>query len=113
MTQKIVYVDLPYDSGIILGRLGENETHQVIFDYSEWADMFGEGIATVSVTKPITGEEYQPEVTNSDNCAIWVITSDDLENIGKGKCQVIYTNGIKVKKSQIYKTLIYDALPTA
>lgn len=96
---------------IFLGRVGENERLRVAFDVSALlADLPGASF-TIIHQGPGDAAAYPcPGVTLEDGTLYWPITSAELRQTGRGRCELIVTVGDVVAKSVIYNTQILDAL---
>lgn len=94
-----------------LGRLGENETMQFVFDVSDWLEEYPGGTIGLAHRLPHTRNDYACTITSEgDGKYSWTITSAELTTEGCGKCELILIKDSKVKKGKVYKTLIGEAL---
>lgn len=95
---------------IPIGRQGENEVNQITFDFTDWYDLLGEGILTLTLVRPTENVPYPVTLTTEDTNAVWNVSTVDTAIEGIGKAQLLYLIGGKIKKSRIYNTKIFDSL---
>lgn len=96
---------------IRLGRVGENERQRVAFDVTALLAELPGASFTVINQGPGDAVAYPcPGVTVEDGTLYWPITSAELKQIGRGRCELIVTVGDVVAKSVIYSTQILEAL---
>ena len=104
-------VKVRYGAWIPIGRIGENETTEVVFDISGWKETFGDnGTFEVLHQRPRDSAPYLCTIREDDNSIIWIIKNTDLAHRGQGVCNLIYTVDNKVAKSDIFTTVIGTAL---
>lgn len=98
-------------SALPIGRLGENEATTVVFDISGWwRELYGDGAFSLVNLRPGDSDAY-PCVIEQDAATVkWTVQSADLAKQGYGKCELIYTVGETIAKSEIYTTFIGEAL---
>lgn len=91
---------------LVLGYEGENEVQSVTFDYSPWAEDFGEGTLFVFVKR--NGDDYRYPVTTTvdGHEATWVASNVDTAVLGEGEVTLKYTVGTAVKKDGIIPFLV-------
>ena len=96
---------------IRLGRVGENERQRVAFDVSALLAELPGASFTVINQGPGDAAAYPcPGVTVEGGTLYWPITSAELKQIGRGRCELIVTVGDVVAKSVIYSTQVLEAL---
>ena len=96
---------------IPLGRLGENECTQILFDVSGWLEEYPSAAIGLYNLRPGDTESYPvASVTLEDSTAIWTITNTELSAVGKGRCELVALQDGVVAKSSIYTTVIGEAL---
>lgn len=97
---------------IYLGRQGENRVTQVRFPYvAEWAELYGAGTFEVQTRRP--GEAVAWTVQESrivGDSVVWDVTAADTAFSGTGYCQLRYTVGSALAKSQTWATRITESL---
>lgn len=86
---------------ILVGFQGENAVRRLDFDYTQWAEMYGEGTLTLSIQRHGDANPYPLNIGASEHVASWVVSRTDTEKEGKGEAQVAYIVGGTVKKSEI------------
>ena len=100
----------------VIGYESENLVTEIDFDYSDWAEEFGEGVMTLAVKRAPSDEDPTPQPypltlpTTDDHKAVWNITELETAIGGRGEVQWIYTVGEKVKKSAIYEVWVDRSL---
>ena len=96
---------------IRLGRVGENERQRVAFDVSALLAELPGAAFTIINQGPGDAAAYPcPGVSLEDGTLYWPITSAELQQTGRGRCELIVTVGDVVAKSIIYGTEILEAL---
>lgn len=113
MTTINMYVNKIYP--VTIGFSGENEVSEVVFDYSSWATLYGDGNLTLIIIRPKDDEPYPVDLTagNDDHTAVWTVSETDTEYCGIGSAQLIYTVDDQVKKSAIFDLTINRSLPAS
>lgn len=98
-------------NSIPLGKQGENNSLQVLFDTNTlFPGEEGGGTLTLYIKPPGTAPIYQRELTIEDGTAVWIITSQDTAIAGKGSCELTYATGGQFFKSPDFITNIAEAL---
>ena len=101
----------PEMSVLPLGRLGENEVTQFVFDVSDWLEEYPGGSIGLANSLPHARNGYACSIEREgDGKYSWTITSAELTTEGKGRCELILIKDSKVKKGKVYKTLVGEAL---
>ena len=96
---------------IDLGKQGENLTHKVAFrEPAAWAKKFGEGVAQLLVSPPGCGKTYPVILSQEDGLAVWHVTAADTARAGWGRCELRWSVGGKVVRSQVYTTYVAESL---
>lgn len=101
---------------IIIGRQKENEVIQIQFDFSVWAEDYGEGNFTLTAMRSGETIPYDVvglEVDSEDHKAIWTVSDADNAINGYGEAQANYNKDSKVKESAIFATYSGRSLPTS
>lgn len=94
-----------------LGRLGENDYTVINFDVTLWLAEYPNGVIGLYNQPPGASAAYP--IANLEivsNVAKWTITSTELTQTGKGRCELVLLDGGTVAKSVIYETQVFDAL---
>lgn len=97
-------------SAFPLGRLGENEATTVVFHVAKWREAFGEGTFVLLNRRSGDVAAYPCVIEQSGDEVRWQVKSADLAVAGYGQCELIYTVGSTVVKSEIFKTFVETAL---
>lgn len=97
-------------SAFPLGRLGENEVTTVVFDITEWRELYGEGTFSLLNRRSGDAAAYPCVVEQDEREVRWNIKAADVAVAGYGQCELIYTVGSTVAKSKIYNTYVDQAL---
>lgn len=101
---------------IIIGRQKENEVIQIEFDFSVWAEDYGEGSFTLTAMRSGETIPYDVvglEVDSAAHKAIWTVSDADDAINGYGEVQANYNKDSKVKESAIFATYSGRSLPTS
>lgn len=96
--------------GMKLGRCGENLARQVVFDVSEWEQVYGDGVAELLYQRKGDERPYVMEITREEGKVLWPITAWHTEVPGYGKCELRYYQGETLVKSAIWKTSVHAAM---
>ena len=94
-----------------LGRMGENEYTRIQFDVSGWLNELPAATIGLYNQRPQDADAYPVDgITVEDGIVTWTITSAELAQVGKGRCELVAVENNVVAKSAIYNTIIFDAL---
>lgn len=93
-----------------LGRQGENLVTEVVFDYTEFIEEFGEGTLILAVKRDKNDVPYPGIITNENGIAVWSITNVDTAITGRGNVQLTYVVEDQIKKTIIFKTFVFPSL---
>ena len=91
---------------IDIGRQYENHVVDVTFDYTDWAEEFGEGTLRLLVMRRGDEVPYSPELEVDGTTATWHVSSLDTEIRGVGKIECTYVVDDQVKKSAVARTSV-------
>ena len=97
---------------IVLGREGENLARQVVFDISEWRSSYGDGTVSLIAQRHGDAEPYPCNITVDGDTITWPITSADTACPDYGHCELRYSVGDVLVKSEMWRTFVADALGT-
>lgn len=95
---------------LYLGRQGENNVKEILFDLSYLKQEFGDGSVSLVMQRPTDSEPYPVALDIVDGSAVWTVSNVDTSVDGIGKAQVTYTINEQIKKSVIYKTKVLPSL---
>ena len=94
-----------------LGRLGENEHRQMIFDLTEWLELYPDASFMLINCLPGSTESYPvARVSRNGTSLLWDIQNTELVQVGHGRCELIITQGDTIAKSIIFSTEVLEAL---
>lgn len=95
---------------LYLGRQGENNVKEILFDLSYLKQEFGDGSVSLVMQRPTDYEPYPIALDIVDGSAVWTVSNVDTSVDGIGKAQVTYIVDEQIKKSVIYKTKVLPSL---
>ena len=95
---------------IHLGRTGENDVTEIVFDIAPWIAQFGQGNVLLNVKRACDEIPYPADIAIVGNTAVWTISKKDVEAYGTGKAELTYMVDGQIKKSVIYKTYTEKSL---
>jgi len=100
------------DSAYLLdiGRQGEREARQIVFDLSWMAENFGDGTAALLHQRSQDGLPYQVDAVQDGNTLTWTVTDTDTAFVGYGKAEIRWTVGDALAKTVIYKTRVAESI---
>lgn len=101
------------DHGIIrLGKQGENEVLQVIWRgiVPEWEEKYGTGEFQLAVRCNQDTAPYIANIELDGGDIVWTITSAETARVGDGECELTYTVGDSIAKSQIWTITVCESL---
>lgn len=101
------------DHGIIrLGKQGENEVLQVIWRgiVPEWEEKYGPGEFQLAVKRNQDTVPYIANIGLDGGDIVWTITSAETAQVGDGECELTYTVGDSIAKSQIWTITVCESL---
>ena len=96
---------------VALGKQGENNATEVRFPVAEdWAALFGEGVFQLLILRPTEATPYAVPVTVDGANVCWAVSGTDVSIPGIGGCELRYTVGETLAKSETYVTLTEKAI---
>lgn len=97
---------------IPIGRQGENEAVRIVWPdvVTNWAKLYGDGVFSLAVKRKGDAAPYPVTVTTEDGALVWVPTNADTAVVGSGSCELSYTVGDVLAKSQTWSTEVYPSL---
>lgn len=101
------------DHSIIrLGKQGENEVLQVIWRgiVPEWEEKYGAGEFQLAVRRNQDTAPYIANIELDGGDIVWTITSAETARVGDGACELTYTVGDSIAKSQIWTITVCESL---
>jgi hypothetical protein len=107
MSAKIVSYVVPLSARVIpLGRQGENEALQIVFDLWQFIDTYGAGTAALVHMRSGDSAPYICNTVQDGGTLTWTITDVDTAFAGHGKCELRWVVGETLAKSIIYATTV-------
>lgn len=99
-------------ASILLGRVGENNTTQVIWEniVSEYRENFGDGSFTLAVKRCGDKSPYFVDITADEANISWLVSGGDVAKAGMGSCELTYTVDGAIAKTQTRSTVVYNSL---
>lgn len=94
---------------IVIGRRGENLACRIVFDYTDWKTLVGDGVVTAFVKR--NGDSYPyPAIldTVDDNNVALDLTSTETAIVGAGKIEFFYVVNEAVAKSAVINTVVME-----
>jgi len=96
---------------VYIGHEGESNVEQVIFDYSAWFQLYGEGVLNMVILRPLEHLAYPVILTdNGDNTATWTISEADTATVGTGRAQLVYYPSDGNKKTCVFDICIGESI---
>lgn len=93
---------------LFIGRRGENEVTEVLFDFSEWQEQFGAGVIDLYVKRNLDIDAYPVVLSVDGTVATWLVTAADTDVVGNGKIEYVYTVNEKIAKSAVFQFFVGD-----
>ena len=91
---------------LALGRRGENLATEIRFDFSAWAEEFGEGRVELYARRCGDENAYPVIVTVEGQEAVWTLTATDTHVVGYGTAEFVWVAGETVVKSVVFGTFV-------
>lgn len=110
MITETITVSESSSSLIDIGRQGETEARQVVFDLSWMAENFGDGTAVLMHQRSQDGLPYAVSAAQDGNTLTWTVTDIDTAYTGYGKAEIRWTVGDALAKTVIYKTRVSESI---
>lgn len=103
---KTINVTDSWRNRISIGRRGETEATQVVFDISSLISTYGDGIAALMAKRPTDTTAYPVTVVQDGNTVTWTVTDTDTSYKGNGECELFWYVGDTLAKSVVFSTVI-------
>lgn len=101
-------------TSLLLGRLGENERTQFVFDVADWLEEYPDATITMYFQRPHSSESYPVVISQPVNGKVtWTVADSELQETGYGKCELVAIKGETVVKGHIWKTNVLESLDGA
>lgn len=91
---------------IRLGRRGETEATQIIFDVSSLIATYGDGSAVLLAKRPVDTAAYPVTVEQDGNTVTWIVSDADTSYKGQGEAELFWYVGDALAKSIVFTTHI-------
>ena len=91
---------------LTIGKRGENLATEVRFDFSAWAEEFGEGRVELYARRCGDENAYPVTVTVDGTTAVWTLTATDTHVVGYGTAEYVWVAGETVVKSVVFGTFV-------
>ena len=101
---NIVVGQTPQSYGIVIGRRGENDATQIVFDVSQLVANYGDGSAVLMAKRPTDSTAYPVTTTRTGNNVTWTVSDTDTSYKGKGECELFWYVGETLAKTIVYST---------
>lgn len=95
---------------LLIGYAGEDSVDAVDFDFSAWAQDYGEGTISLELMRASDTAPYLAILTVDGTTARWTVSDVDTARSGPGVAQLIYKPARGTKKSAIYKFYVGRSL---
>lgn len=91
---------------IVIGRRGENEATEVVFDVSALVSTYGDGTAVLLAKRPNDTTAYPVTVEQDGSTVTWTVSDTDTAYQGGGECELFWYVDDTLAKSVVYGTTI-------
>lgn len=98
---------------LFIGRRGENEVTEVVFDFSEWQTEFGNGVIDLFVKRNGDSAAYPVVLSVDGTVATWLVTATDTNVADYGKAEYVYTVNGKIAKSAVFTFYVAEDIGQA
>lgn len=96
-----------------LGREGENNARQIVFDLTEFINLYGPGTAQLLYQRPKDERPYIREIEQDETTATWVLGLWDTDDSSqRGKCELRWYVGEVLAKSKTWQTEVDLSMET-
>lgn len=97
-------------SSLSIGKQGESDVTEVVFDFSPWVEEFGEGSVQLLVLRNGDTDPYPAALIIDGTTAIWEVSNADTQYKGLGKLQYLYIVDNQVAKTCVFYTIVEQSL---
>lgn len=109
---KTITINTVYEGKRLLplGRQGENEALQIVFDVSQLITDYGEGTAVLVAQRSQDVAPYTIVTTQSDKTVTWTISSTDTLYQGVGKANLMWNVNNTIAKTIDFDTYVFPSI---
>lgn len=109
---KTITINTVYEGKRLLplGRQGENEALQIVFDVSQLIADYGEGTAVLVAQRSQDVAPYTIVTTQSDKTVTWTISSTDTLYQGVGKANLMWNVNNTIAKTIDFDTYVFPSI---
>ena len=93
---------------INLGRRGENEATEVVFDVSSLVSTYGAGNPVLLAKRAQDSTAYPVSATSEEDSVTWLVNSADTAYKGSGECELYWYVGDVLAKTVVWSTWVSD-----
>lgn len=93
---------------INLGRRGENEATEVVFDVSYLVETYGAGTPVLLAKRAKDSTAYPVSATSEEDSVTWLVNSADTAYKGSGECELYWYVGEVLAKTVVWNTWVSD-----
>lgn len=101
---KVINISVLTDKIIRLGRRGEGNIRQIVFDCTCFAEAYGSGTAQLLHRRRGDEAPYPVLIKQNDNIVTWTVQESDTANVGIGEAEIIWMLPDGNAKSAVYET---------
>lgn len=94
---------------INLGRRGEYDVTEVIFDITSFVEEYGDGNVVLLAKRANDLDPYPVATSRENNKVTWLVNNADTQYVGQGKAEIFWYVGEnldKLAKSEVYQTWV-------
>lgn len=103
----------PVGQIIYAGKWAENEHRRVVFDISEYVSQYPDALYVLLMQRPYDENAYpvpSEQIEISDGKLYWTLTSGDMAQKGRGKCEIVVQSDSIIAKDDVYSIYISEAI---
>jgi hypothetical protein len=107
---KTILVNVDNNTGpILLGRVGEQNARQIVFDCAPFEKLYGSG--TAELTAQLSNGTKYPVVTEqTETVVVWTVSDADVGVPGLGRAELSWIVGDTIAKTQVFTTSVARSL---
>ena len=91
---------------IFIGRRGEKEATQIVFDVSQLIATYGDGTCVLLAKRPKDTAAYPVTVVREGNTVVWTVTDTDTVYQGSGELELFWYVGDALAKTNVWTSVI-------